>query len=90
MTHRMVYGKGKREFCVTIGCSNPEYTVIFQETLRVRADSWRKAAEHVKAMDPFRVWRDYGALLRECKREPGLLTVTDAARSRVFFDCPVG
>ncbi len=88
--NNVVYGKGKNEFRVTIGCSDPEHTVIYQETLRVRADSWQAAARHVKAMDPFRVWRDYGALLRECKCEPGVTCVTDASRSRVFFEIPVG
>lgn len=88
--HSVVYGKGKNESRVTIGCSDPEYRVIYQETIRVRADSWRAAAKYVKTMDPFRVWSDYGALLRECKCEPGVKCVTDAKRSRVFFEMPMG
>lgn len=43
-----------------------------------------------KGKNEFRVWRDYGALLRECKCEPGVTCVTDASRSRVFFEIPVG
>lgn len=64
--------------------------MIYQETIRVRADSWRAAAQYVKEMDPFRVWSDYGALLRNCKCEPSVTYVTDAKRSRVFFEIPVG
>jgi hypothetical protein len=81
--HKGVYGKGEQEFRVTIGCGNPDHTVIYQETLRVRADSWRAAARYVKTMDRSACGVT-GALLRECKSEPGVLR-DRCECSRVFF-----
>jgi hypothetical protein len=79
----LIYGRGDREYLVTLGATC-EYGG-YKQVLRVRANHWAEAKRYVENLDPFRVWKDYPALLEECGGPPGVYSVVDRKTRATLF-----
>lgn len=85
--NELVYSKGRNVYFVRLSVMNNEGNGGWCQTLQVRADNWRGAKNYVEQMDPFRIWKDYGLILRECGCEPKIVKISDK-NGKCFYKAP--